>query len=89
MECPIHIIAMIRGGCRVDFRCRGDFSYFRRRAYDRMPSSMLGNRSDFPSRIFAIVGDGTRIIMADEWKGGYDGCYRGFCVEGDVVCTLR
>ena len=54
-----------------------------------MPSSMLRNRSDFSSRIFAIVGDGTSIIMADEWKGGYDGCYRGFGVEGDVVCTRR
>ena len=54
-----------------------------------MPSSVLGHRSDFSPCIFAIVGDGTRIIMADEWKGGYDGCYRGFCVEGDVVCTLR
>jgi hypothetical protein len=54
-----------------------------------MPSSVFRNRSDFSSRIFAIVGDGTCIIMAEEREGRYDGCYSGFGVEGDVVCCTR
>lgn len=55
-----------------------------------MPSSMFVNRSYFPSRIFAIVCDSACIIVADEWKGMYDGGYGSFVVEGGVVfCTRR
>ena len=55
-----------------------------------MPFPMFVNRSYFPSCIFAVVGDGAGIIVANEWKGMYDGCYGSFVVEGDVVfCTRR
>ena len=55
-----------------------------------MPLSVLVNRSDFPSRILAIVRDGTGVVVADEWKGMYDGGYGSFVVEGDAVfCTRR
>ena len=55
-----------------------------------MPFSMFVDRSYSPSCIFAVVGDGAGIIVADEWKGLYDGCYGSFVVEGDVVfCTRR
>ena len=55
-----------------------------------MPFPMVVNRSYSPSCIFAVVRDGTGIIVADEWKGMYDGCYGSFVVEGDVVfCTRR
>ena len=55
-----------------------------------VPLSVCGNRSDFSTCILAIVCDGTGVVMADEWKGMYDGCYGSFVVEGDVVfCTRR
>ena len=55
-----------------------------------MPLSVLVNRSDFSSCILAIVRDGTSIIVADEWKGLYDGGYGSFVVEGDAVfCTRK
>ena len=62
----------------------------RRRSVDGMPFPMFVNRSYFPSCIFAVVGDGAGIIVANEWKGMYDGCYGSFVVKGDVVfCTRR
>ena len=55
-----------------------------------MPLSVCGNRSYSPSCIFAVVGDGAGIIVADEWKGLYDGGYGSFVVEGDAVfCTRK
>ena len=70
--------------------CSGGCRFCRRLADDRMPSSMFVNRSYFPSRIFAIVRDSACIIVADEWKGMYDGGYGSFVVEGGVVfCTRR
>ena len=51
---------------------------------------MFVDRSYFSSRILAIVRDGTSIIVADEWKGVYDGGYGSFVVKGDAVfCTRR
>ena len=55
-----------------------------------MPFKVRVNRSYFPSCIFAVVRDGTGIIVADEWKGVYDGGYGSFVVEGDAVfCTRK
>ena len=62
----------------------------RRRPVDGVPYSMVVYRTYSPSCIFAVVRDGTGIIVADEWKGMYDGCYGSLVVEGDVVfCTRR
>ena len=62
----------------------------RRRSADGMPFPMFVNRSYFPSCIFAVVGDGAGIIVADEWIGVYDGGYGSFVVKGDAVfCTRR
>ena len=72
--------SFIVNGCR--FR--------RRRPDDGVPLSVCGNRSDFSTCILAIVCDGTGVVMADEWKGMYDGGYGSFVVEGDAVfCTRR
>ena len=55
-----------------------------------MPFPMFVNRSYSSSCILAIVRDGTSVVVADEWKGIYDGGYGSFVVEGDVVfCTRR
>ena len=60
------------------------------RVDDGVPFPMFVNRSYSSSCIFAVVRDGTGIIVPDEWKGMYDGCYGSFVVEGDVVfCTRR
>ena len=74
----------------VVFRCRYFVEVWCCPADDGMPFPMVVNRSYFSSSIFAVVRDGTGIIVADEWKGMYDGCYGSFVVEGDVVfCTRR
>ena len=55
-----------------------------------MPFPMFVNRSDFPTCILAIIRDGTGVVVADEWKGMYDGGYGSCVVEGDAVfCTRR